>query len=269
LTPAELVKAGIEAGLSALAVTDHDTIDGVAEAIEVGEQLGLRVLTGVEISAELAGGTLHVLGYGFDCHDPGINQDLNRLKQAREDRNPQIIQKLVELGIPITMEQVREQAGSDLIGRPHMAQALVDLGVVATVQQAFDEYLATGARAHVDKFRFDPETAFAMIRSAGGIPVMAHPYQTRHKGDDLRQLVADLVLLGLEGIEVYYTRHSPKQVDDYSRLVEEFDLVATGGTDFHGDSKPDVTLGRGAGSLFVPSSLLEAIDSRIQRVRAA
>lgn len=267
LTPTGLVEAALAAGLEAISVTDHDTIDGVTEALDAGERLGLKVLPGVEISVELPSGTLHVLGYGFDHTDEGLNGDLKRLKEAREERNPRIIRKLVDLGIPITLEQVRERAGGGLIGRPHIAQTLVDLGAAETVQQAFDDYLATGAQAHVHKFRHDPQRALAMIRAAGGIPVMAHPYQTRRQGEELRRLVAELVPLGLEGIEVYYSRHTTDQTTFYRALAEEFDLVPTGGTDFHG-GRSDIQLGRGRGDLRIPASLLPAIEARIARVRA-
>jgi len=269
LSPTELVEAAHATGLAAIGVTDHDTIDGVAEAVDAGAEVGIRVVPGVEISAELDGGSLHVLGYGYDHADPGINDGLDRLKQARDDRNPRILQKLRELGVPITEELVMDRAGGGVVGRPHIAQVLVDLKAVDTVQQAFDDYLATGAAAHVDKFRLDPEGAFALIRDAGGIPVMAHPFQTRRMGDDLRRLVEGLRTVGLEGIEVWYSRHTPDQTEAYAALAEEFDLVATGGTDFHGESKPDIRLGVGTGDLAVPATVLDAIDARVAAVRAS
>ena len=268
LSPTRLVEAARDVGLVAVGVTDHDTIDGVAEALEAGRDFGIRVLPGVEISAEMEGGTLHVLGYGYDHTDPGINEGLNRLKKARNDRNPLIIGKLNALGVQINMAMVEERAGGGLVGRPHIAQTLVDLGTVSTVQEAFDEYLATDAKAHVHKFRLAPPDAFRMIREAGGIPVMAHPYQTKREGEDLRRLIAVLCEDGLEGIEVWYSHHTPEQVAFYSGLADEFDLVATGGTDFHGDSKPDVALGIGTGTLAVPASVLERLDERVARVRA-
>ncbi|MFO7769501.1 MAG: PHP domain-containing protein [bacterium] len=269
LSPTGLVEAALEADLAAVGITDHDTIDGVPEALDAGRRLGIRVVPGVEISCELAGGTLHILGYGFDPGHPDLNTGLGRLKQAREDRNPRIIRRLNELGVDITLEQVAERAGGGMIGRPHIAQTLKDLGAVETVQEAFDEYLGSGAKAHFDKFRFQPGEAFGMIRSAGGIPVMAHPHQTRREGEELRTLVARLRQAGLEGIEVRYSRHTPDQQAFYQGLAEEFDLVPTGGSDFHGRTKPDIELGRGKGALEVPASWLETIDERIEAVRSS
>lgn len=267
LTPTQLVEEAAAIGLKAVAVTDHDNIDGVVEAQAAGRALDVEVVAGVEISAELSGGTLHLLGYEFDHEHPSIVKGLERLKTAREERNLQIIQKLAVMGIPITIEQVAERAGGGLIGRPHIARTLLDLGVVGNTQEAFDEYLATDARAHVHKFRFEPAVAFAMIREAGGVPVMAHPHQTRRKGDALRDLIADLRPLGLEGIEVHYTRHDPHQTAYYQELAEEFDLIPTGGTDFHGATIPEIKLGWGTGDLRVPAELLDGIRDRANRIR--
>lgn len=243
-------------------------MDGLAEALRAGQEAGIRILPGVEISSELKGGTLHILGYGFDPSSSVLTTALDRLKEARADRNPRIIRRLNELGIDISMDQVRERAGGDLIGRPHMAQTLVDLGAVGTVQEAFDDYLGTGGKAHFDKFRFGPAESFHMIREAGGIPVMAHPYQTKREGAALRDLVAELKEMGLEGIEVYYSRHSAEQTAFYADLARAFDLVPTGGTDFHGRTKPDIALGHGTGDLHVPAELLAGIDRRVDSVRA-
>jgi len=268
LSPTGLVEAALQADLAAVGITDHDTIDGVPEALQAGSRLDLRVVAGVEISCQLEGGTLHILGYGFDPSDAGLNSGLDRLKQARRDRNPRIVRRLNELGIEITLDQVAERAGGEMIGRPHIAQTLKEMGAVDSVQEAFDEYLGSGAKAHFDKFRFPPAEAFEMIRGAGGIPVMAHPYQTRREGEELRALVERLREAGLEGIEVRYSRHSPEQQAFYEQLAEDYGLVRTGGSDFHGQTKPDIALGRGKGDLEVPAGWLEAIDERIEAVRS-
>ncbi|MFC1499392.1 PHP domain-containing protein [Candidatus Zixiibacteriota bacterium] len=267
LSPAQLVEAALRAGLAAIGVTDHDTADAVPEAMEAGASLGIRVVPGIEISCVLEGGTLHILGYEFNISETRFSKGVDRLKLAREERNPKIIRNLRELGIPITMEQVEERAGGGVVGRPHIAKALLDLGTVKTVQEAFDSYLANDSPAYEHKFRYEPAVAFEMIKGAGGIPVMAHPYQTRRKGEDLRQLVSDLTEQGLEGIEVLYSRHSPEQVEFYSELAREFDLVPTGGTDFHGKTKPDIALGTGSGDLKVPLSILNGIDARVAAIR--
>lgn len=269
LTPTQLVEAAVTVGLRAVAVTDHDTSDGVPEALEAGTRLGIRVVPGIEISAQLAGGTLHVLGYEIDQHETRFAAGIAHLKQARADRNPKIIQKLQEMGIPISLEQVEEKSGGDLIGRPHIAETLVDLGAVRTAQEAFDRYLGSDAKAYVHKYRLEPGAAFELISGAGGIPVMAHPYQTRREGEDLRRLVANLKELGLAGIEIYYTNHTPAQTAYYQELSQEFDLVPTGGTDFHGKINQEIVLGWGRGELRVPARLLEEIDRRVAGVRTA
>ncbi len=242
-------------------------MDGVPEALAAGRELGLRVVPGIEISAELEGGTLHVLGYGFDMDEPRFAAGVTRLKQARDERNPRIIENLQAEGIDITLEKVAQRAGGVMIGRPHMARTLLEIGAVGSIQEAFDEYLGSDARAYVHKFRYPPAAAFALIRGAGGIPVMAHPYQTRRAGEDLRRLLADLKAEGLEGIEVHYSRHTPEQTAFYRELASEFDLVETGGTDFHGATKADIALGRGQGDLCVPVDLLEPLDERIVRIQ--
>lgn len=267
LTPSQLVEAAVSAGLEAVAVTDHDTADGVDEALEAGLQLGIRVIPGIEITALMDDGILHLLGYEIDPHEEGLASCIAQLKKARAERNPKIIGKLQEMGIPIELSQVESIAGRGQVGRPHMAEALFELGAVSSLQEAFDRYLSPGSCAYVPKFRFEPGAVLQFILGAGGIPVMAHPYQTNLEGEELRRLVADLREQGLEGIEVHYSYHTPEQSAFYRELAEEFDLVQTGGTDFHGERKKDIELGRGRGDLRVPAALLEQFDLRISRLR--
>jgi predicted metal-dependent phosphoesterase TrpH len=225
------------------------------------------VISGIEISVSTEGGTLHILGYGINHHEEKFAAAISRLQKARADRNPRIVRNLQEMGIPINSEQVEAAAGSGQIGRPHMAEVLVELGAVSSVQEAFDRYLASDAPAYEHKFRYEPETAFKLILGAGGIPVMAHPYQTGKEGEELQELVANLKGLGLEGIEVYYSHHTPRQTEYYRELADRFDLVETGGTDYHGERKKDIQLGWGKGNLRVPVQLLEEMDRRIARLR--
>lgn len=268
LTPGQLVEAAVAAGLRAVAITDHDTADGVSEAVETGRELDIRVVPGIEISAQMPGGTLHILGYEIDPEESRFAEAMIRLQQSRAERNPKIISKLQESGISITMEMVEARAGGGLVGRPHIAETLVELSAVGTTQEAFDLYLASDARAYVHKFRFDPETAFELIRGAGGIPVMAHPYQTNREGEELHDLVGELKAQGLEGIEIYYSYHTPEQTDFYHGLALEFDLVPTGGTDYHGSTKPDINLGSGRGDMSIPADLLDGLDRRVADLRA-
>jgi len=234
-------KAG---GLTAMALTDHDTVDGLAEAVAAGEKLGVEIIPGVEISAQFPGGTMHILGLFVDYHNGLLDQRLAVLKQARLDRNPQIIAKLNTLGISITMARVEEISGGGQVGRPHIARALMESGYVTDIQEAFDRYLGLGKPGYVSKFRFPPDQALAMIREAKGIPVLAHPF-TLGLGSAyaLRNLVIELKGLGLAGLEVFYSEHTREQQALYHKLARELDLLITGGSDYHGLNKPEITLG--------------------------
>ena len=242
--PAEVVRQAKAGGLTAMALTDHDTVDGLPEAVAAGEHLGVEVIPGVEISAQFPGGTMHILGLFVDYHNGRLDERLAVLKQARIDRNPQIIAKLNALGIPITMARVEEISGGGQVGRPHIARALMELGYVRDLQEAFDKYLGWRKPAYVSKFRFPPDQALTMIREAKGIPVLAHPF-TLNLGSAyaLKNLVIELKGLGLAGLEVFYSEHTPEQEALYLKLAQELDLLITGGSDYHGLNKPEISLG--------------------------
>jgi 3',5'-nucleoside bisphosphate phosphatase len=243
--PREVVRLAQERGLKALALTDHDTIDGLQEAVAAGQEFGLEVIHGVEISAQYLQGSMHILGYFLNYDNELLAQRLAVLKQARKDRNPQIIAKLNKLGIPLTMEQVEAISGGGQVGRPHIARALYQGGYVRSLQEAFDVYLGNHGLAYVSKFRFPPEEAIAMIRDVQGVPVLAHPFTLGlHTSETLRPLLEELMALGLAGLECYYPEHSPVQEALYLSLARDLGLLITGGSDFHGDNKPEVSLGR-------------------------
>jgi predicted metal-dependent phosphoesterase TrpH len=243
-SPAEVVRLAKEGGLAAVALTDHDTVDGLPEAVAAGEELGVEVIPGVEISAQFPGGTMHILGLFVDYRNGRLDERLAVLKQARIDRNPRIIAKLNGLGIPITMAQVNRISGGGQVGRPHIARALLEMGYIQDIQEAFDRFLGWHKPAYVSKFRFPPNQALAMIREAKGIPVLAHPF-TLGLGSAyaLKNLVIELKGLGLAGLEVYYSEHTPEQEAMYLKLARELDLQISGGSDFHGLNKPEITLG--------------------------
>jgi predicted metal-dependent phosphoesterase TrpH len=245
LPPREVVRLAKERGLAAFALTDHDTIDGLAAAVAAGKEFDVEVIPGVEISARHSLGSMHILGYFLDYESELLASRLAVLKQARKDRNPQIVAKLNKLGIPITMEQVEAISGGGQTGRPHLAQALYRGGYVRSLQEAFDVYLGNNGLAYVSKFRFPPEEAIAMIRDAGGVPVLAHPFTLGvHTYEGLKPLLEELMGLGLAGVECYYPEHSPDQETLYLSLARKLGLLITGGSDFHGDNKPEVSLGR-------------------------
>jgi len=244
--PADVVHLAHEAGLVGMALTDHDTVAGLAVAQEEARRRGLVFLNGIEISAvcPVPGGTLHILGYGVDPANEVLQRMTRDLLEARDNRNPQIIARLRELGIDVTWEEALAQAQGGVLGRPHIAALLVRKGVVKTIKQAFDEYLGQGGKAFFDKERLSPQDAIGRIRAAGGVPVVAHPVQLRTTNDaQLQQVIRDLVDLGLGGIEVVHSDHGEADVEKYHRLADRYNLVKTGGSDFHGTNKKDINLG--------------------------
>jgi 3',5'-nucleoside bisphosphate phosphatase len=245
LTPTELARAAVAAGLSYLAVTDHDTTAGVEEAIRAARGTGLSVVPGVELSAEGAPGKCHLLGLGVDYRHDELNATLERLSEHRRTRNHKILARLTALGVPVTMDEVLAVAPEGAnIGRPHIAEALVRRGHVADAKVAFTNYLRDGGPAYVEKETLTPAEAARLIHEAGGFCCLAHPGLLRlekHETDE-RRIIA-LKAVGMDGLEVYYSKHSYAQTGRFLRLAEKHRLLVTGGADFHGDAKPEVRLG--------------------------
>ncbi|HHP7233498.1 MAG TPA: ribonuclease III [Desulfobacterales bacterium] len=274
LTPSEIVAAAKKQGLAAISITDHDTLAGSREALEIGER-SFDFLTGVEISAAPppgapCSGSFHILGYGIDLDEPLLNQTLTLLQNARRNRNPAIIQRLVGLGFDISMDEVCGIAGNAQIGRPHIALAMLQKGFVGSIDEAFDRYLGHGQPAYVDKYRIPCAQALQIIRNAGGIPVLAHPFllniQDRHQ---MEQLIASLVSMGLIGIEVFYPEHPPEATAFYQELAERFGLLMTGGTDFHGNLNPEIRMGCANGDFSVPYELYRQLVGRLAETGSA
>ena len=271
LTPEQLVEAACRAGLTAVALTDHDCTDGhprflaacdAARRNGYRDGRGLVGVPGVEISSDVPHGTLHMLGYFIDRSNADLEAALSYIRDGRAYRNEQILARLNELGLELAWEEVAAYAGEDVVGRPHFAQAMLARGYVGDKQEAFDRYLGKGQKAYVDRFRLTPEDSVKKIVDAGGIAVLAHPFTLDTDAAGLRRVVGELVDLGLGGIEVLYSEHSPEQRRLYAGLADEFNLVATGGTDFHGDINPDVRLGVGFGNLAVPDDVLDRLAER-------
>jgi hypothetical protein len=258
--PAEVVRLAKVGGLKALALTDHDTIDGLAEAVAAGERYGVEVIPGVEVSARCPGGSMHILGLDIEYGNGLLGERLAVLQQARAERNPRIIAKLNGLGVKITLEQVEKISGRGQMGRPHIARALMESGYVRSIQEAFDIYLRNDGKAYVPKFRFPPQEAIAMIRDVQGVPVLAHPF-TLNLGSAfaLKNTLTELKALGLAGIETIYSEHSPEQEALYLKLAGELGLLVTGGSDYHGDNKPELTLGKMRGQERLTYRLVTAL----------
>jgi predicted metal-dependent phosphoesterase TrpH len=208
---------------------------------------------------------LHILGYFLDYQDIRLNEQLTLLRESRHRRNPQIIERLQAAGIDITYEEVRALAGTESVGRPHIARVLMEKGVVATAEEAFDLWLADGRPAYVPRELPAPSEAIQWIKAAKGLPVLAHPTWVKTTEGTLTDLVRRLKAEGLAGVEVHYSTHTPRQTREYLALAKQLDLLVTGGSDFHGITKPDIDVGIGKGSLHVPDSLLDKLKSAAAR----
>jgi predicted metal-dependent phosphoesterase TrpH len=263
LTPEELVAMGRKIGLKAMALTDHDCMSGVPRFLAACAAAGMDGVAGVEISAEVPRGTLHMLGYFVQPGQPFLEDALHRIRAGRELRNAEILRKLNAMGLELTWEEVAKHAGEDVVGRPHFSQALIARGYARDKQDVFDRLLAKGKPAYVDRFRMTPADSIAAIIQGGGMAVMAHPSTMELGRKGLKKLVGELKESGLQGIEVFYAEHSQEQVCQYLNLAREFDLVATGGADFHGEANRSVKMGTGFGSLEVPDEVMVALRARL------
>ncbi len=262
--PADLVRAAKKAHVCALALTDHDNAYGVPEFLEACAAEGLAGIGGIEMSATVDDGTLHILGLGIDSQNEALTDALQRVLDGRDERNRRMLAKLQELGLNLTWEEVEELAGEDVVGRPHFARAMIARGWCATIPEAFERYLEKGAPAYVDRYRLQPEECIHLIRDAGGVPVIAHPTTWTEDFDELRERLAELKSAGLGGLEAYYPSHSPETTLELLRMAKQLGLHVSGGSDYHGeDVKPGIHLGTGYGSLHVPDRLLAPLLSEM------
>ncbi|MBW1740135.1 MAG: PHP domain-containing protein [Deltaproteobacteria bacterium] len=260
LTPVEIIETAKKAGLRAIAITDHDTLDGSVEALQYQHSSGIEILPGIEISANFDFGTMHILGYLIRLDDVSLRQTLKVIQEGRASRNIQIIKRLQGLGIDISHDEVSEASGGGQIGRPHIAQVLVNKRIVQNIDEAFNKFLRKGRPAYVKRYRLAPAEAIQAILRAGGVPVLAHPFTLNEKTEGgLDRILADLKQDGLKGVEVYYPDHGPDLTAQYQRLAHRHELLMTGGTDFHGTAKPGVYIGIGKGELRIPYRLVEAL----------
>jgi 3',5'-nucleoside bisphosphate phosphatase len=261
LEPAALVRAAHESGLDVIALTDHDSIDGVGEAIAAGQRLGVEVIAGVEINTDLAEGSgeAHILGYFLHWQDPALQQQLAIRRAARERRGQQMVAQLNAIGIPITWDQVRRHADG-AVGRPHVAAALIDLGIVTSVDEAFAVYLGRGKPGYVKRDPFTPQQAIALIQAGGGVASLAHPAGI----PTLETLLVSLVGAGLVGLETYYGQYDAETIARLLGLCQRFNLVPTGGSDYHGPGMHPTPLG---GQPPLPESSLEHLRQLALRIR--
>lgn len=262
-TPRRIVELAREAGLKAIALTDHDTTTGLPEAHAAGRELGVEVISGVEITCEYGGKSMDMLGYCFDSGADQLQAELSRIQEGRRQRNLEIIGKLNALGHDITYEEVAaeaDKADGKIVGRPHFATVMIRKGIVTERQEAFDKFLAEGGAAYVQKLAVSPQECVQMLKAAGGLAVLAHPKLVRFPKDKtIRDLLGDLKDAGLVGLECYYSLHSDEETAMYLELAREYGLLVTGGSDFHGGNKPEISVGIGMGNLRVPYECAAAL----------
>ncbi len=271
LTPAELVTLAVQRGLRAIALTDHDSTEGIEAALQAARAGGgeLEVLPGVELNTDVPAGEAHVVGYLIDHHERALQEELAQRRASRLARGRAMVEKLAGLGLPVSWQRVLELAGSgkagmeSAVGRPHVAQAMVEQGYVATVQEAFEKYLGRHGPAYVERDRLTPTQAVAVIARAGGLPVLAHP----PSWPEYEQHLPALIEAGLVGLECHYGLLPPETVRALVATARAFGLIATGGSDFHG---PNVLVGVAAdlGGVPVPVEAVEALKELKARRRA-
>lgn len=265
-SPAAVVQMAADRGVTAIALTDHDCVDGVQEAVAAGHRLGVEVVPGIEMSAEYEPGTMHIVGLFVDPGAPSLKAKMERMQVARADRNPRIAEKLRDIGLDITYEEIVAASGGGQVGRPHFAKVLIEKGYVRNMQDAFDRYLKKGAPAYCSRFRFSPEESIELIHEAGGVAVLAHPFTLGlDKTEQLRREITSLSEKGLDAVEVAYSAHSVADEARLRILVEELGLLESGGSDFHGTHKPGIEIGVGRGQLCIPPEVLESLRSRRPR----
>lgn len=258
LSPYELVKHARECGLKAISLTDHDTFNGVSEALAAGKELGVEVIPGIEFSVVSTGET-HILGYGIDINEPSIVAGVEKARELRLINNQRTAEALQKIGFDITVDDARKLSPVGNIGRAHFAKVMEIKGYASSVKEAFALYLDKGKPAFNSLRLFQPEEAIDMIHKAGGKAFLAHLHLTKKKGEELEAYVEQLKKAGLDGIEGYYTDYDGEMEKEYLGLAERFGLLVSGGTDFHGANKPHIKLGVGYGNLAIPYSLLEKI----------
>ena len=260
-SPTELLQRAKDAGLRVLALTDHDSTGGIEEATQAARNLNIEFIPGIEINTDVSGGEIHVLGYFIEYQRPAFQDVLQVLRNARERRGQRIVELLNEAGIHISWERVRGIAQGS-VGRPHVARALMEAGYVQSIAEAFDKYIGKGRFAYVPRYKLTPEDAVHLVTSANGLPVMAHPLWLPGLAT-LREWLPDLRAAGMVGLETYYGPYTPEEEGILHALADEYGLIPTGGTDFHGPGIHPTPLG----GRYVPYEAVERLKAEAAKRR--
>ncbi len=265
MTPCEVIRHAAEQGLSAVALTDHDCIDGVREAKDEGERVGIEVVPGIEFSAKSETET-HILGYYIDIDNPNILLNLEETKRVRIARMEETSRLLAALGFDVTPEEVLKVAPGGIVGRAHYAKVMADKGYVSSVKEGFDKYLANGKPAYSNRQHLSAQDCVRLIKGAGGLAFVAHLHLMRKSDEELYAFLSELMAFGLDGLEGYYTEYTPEMQEKYQRLAGELGLLISGGTDFHAQMKPHIRIGVGYGNLRIPYSVLQNIKDKKESI---
>lgn len=261
-TPAQVVEAALAAGLSAMALTDHDTVAGVPEAIEASRGTSLELIPGTELSCVYQGTEIHILGLYINWQDPLLCESLEQVQQIREKRNTEMLRRFQEAGFPITTEELNAGNPDTVITRAHFAKVLTQKGYARDMTTAFRKYLQYGGPYCIRKEEMTPERAMELLTHAGAVPVLAHPMQYKFGYQQVEDLLTYLMGMGLQGVEVYHPSSNQCQSGKLLNLANRLQLFPTGGSDFHGLNKPDIHIGTGRGNLRVPEELLNRLKQR-------
>jgi 3',5'-nucleoside bisphosphate phosphatase len=262
LPPEQLVEEAVKINLTALALTDHDTTAGLPRFFAAGEGQPIELVPGVELSVDCSSGLMHMLGYWMDTENPELIRQMEWVRNGREMRNREMLEKLNALDFTMTWEEVTAYAGEDVVGRPHFAQVMLEKGYAKDKNECFDKWLGDGKPGYADRPRLTAEVAVELIRQAGGVAVLAHPFTLHIGNDKMGALLKELAGVGLSGVECYYSEHSADLTEEFLEMAKAADLVPTGGSDFHGEVSPGISLGTGFGGLNVPDEVLGLLKAR-------
>lgn len=261
--PADVVRMAANLGLSAIALTDHDTLSGIPEAVTQASLRAIELIPGTELSVKWDRGAMHLIVLFLQPGDGPLQRRLGELRRGRNLRNALIIERLTEIGLPVLEEEVLGLAGGESVGRPHIAAVMLHRGYVDSIADAFDRYLGWGRPAYFARARLGPEEAIGLTLEAGAVPVLAHPHTlSLDSSAEVVSTLTGLVKAGLVGIESHCPAYSPLEREGYLALAERFGLAPSGGSDFHGTFKPDIEIGIGRGDLSVPDHFLDALRPR-------
>ncbi len=264
LTPAAVTARARGLGLAAIAITDHDTVEGVAEAVRAGKELDVEVVSGIELSCYYRGREVHVLGYFIDIASASLAETIRAVTENRKARNHIIAERMAADGLPVSIDELKRRFPYTVIGRLHFAEVLVEHGLADSVSDAFARYLNRGRPYFEPQKRMNMDEAAAAIDAAGGLAVLAHPYQYRYSEAEMRRLFADFKSCGGTGIECFYSGYDAEKSAFLTSAAAELGMCVTGGSDFHGSVKPDIELGSGKGGLNVDRELLNKLKERIK-----